>query len=170
MLDRFIAIDVETASRSPMSVCAVGAARFEQGGETGTFKSLVHVDGPIRFGRIHGLEVRELAGAPDWPAVWQRLLDFTGGIREFVAYRAEFDRGAVLAMCASHHVRVPPLRFTCAAKMIEERFAGNRDLREALRLLGLPFPGRHHDPLADARAAAAIAIACRVPRRPRGAS
>jgi DNA polymerase-3 subunit epsilon len=168
MLDRFIAIDVETASRSPGSVCAIGAARFEHGSETGAFKSLVRVNGPVRFGRIHGLEVRDLAGAPNWPEVWQQLLQLIGDIRQFVAYRAEFDRGAILAMCASHNVRVPALHFTCAAKMIESRFAGGRDLREALKLLGLPFPGRHHDPLADARAAAAIAIACTVPRAPRG--
>jgi hypothetical protein len=32
-----------------------------------------------------------------------------------------------------------------------------------LQLLGVPFPGRHHDPLADARAAAAVAIACSQP-------
>lgn len=169
MFDRFIAIDVETASRSPRSVCAVGAVRFELGCETGWFKSLVQVDGPVRFGRIHGLDPRDLAGAPDWATVWRRLLQFIGDIREFVAYRAEFDRGAILAMCAGHDVRVPALRFTCAAKMIAARFAGNRDLPEALRLLGLPFPGRHHDPLADARAAAAIAIACTVPRARSGA-
>lgn len=169
MLERFIAIDVETASRSPQSVCAIGAARFEHGAETGAFKSLVSVKGPVRFGRIHGLEVRDLAGAPAWPAVWRELLEFAGDIREFIAYRAEFDRGAILAMCGLHNVRLPPLRFTCAARMIAARFAGNRDLREAMRLLGLPFPGRPHDPLADARAAAAVAIACSVPRPPTGA-
>jgi DNA polymerase-3 subunit epsilon len=169
VFDRFVAIDVETASRSPASVCAIGAARFERGQETGSFKSLVRFDRRVRFGRIHGLEAQELARAPEWPAVWRQLLEFTADIREFVAYRAEFDRGAILAMCASHNVRIPALHFTCAAKMIETRFAGDRDLKEALQLLGLRFPGRHHDPLADARAAAAIAIACTMPRPPSGA-
>ncbi len=161
--ERFVAIDVETASRSPMSVCAVGAARFESGQETGAFKSLVHVRGPVRFGRIHGLDAADLAGAPAWPAVWHALLQFVGDFREFVAYRAAFDRGAILAMCANHNVRVPPLHFTCAAQIVESRFARKLDLREALQLLGVPFPGRHHDPLADARAAAAVAIACSQP-------
>ncbi len=163
MLERFVATDVETASRSPMSVCAVGAACFESGNETGAFKSLVHVSGPIRFGRIHGLDATDLAGAPTWPAVWRALLDFVGDLRVFVAYRAAFDRGAILAMCARHSVRVPPLHFTCAAQMVESRFARKLDLREALQLLGLQFPGRHHDPLADARAAAAVAMACGQP-------
>jgi DNA polymerase-3 subunit epsilon len=155
-----VAIDVETASRSPMSVCAIGAARFECGRETGAFKSLVRVKGPVRFGRIHGLDATDLAGAPAWPQAWYALLQMVGDIRQFVAYRAEFDRGAILAMCASHSVRVPPLHFVCAAQLVEGRFGRTLDLREALQALGLPFPGRHHDPLADARAAAAVAIAC----------
>ena len=158
--ERFVAIDVETASRSPMSVCAVGAARFESGQETGAFKSLVHVTGPVRFGRIHGLDATDLVGAPKWPAVWHALLQFVGDFQEFVAYRAAFDRGAILAMCAHHSVRVPPLHFTCAAQMVESRFGRKLELREALQMLGLRFPGRPHDPLADARAAAAVAIAC----------
>lgn len=101
--------------------------------------------------------------------MWRRLVAFIGDIREFVAYRAEFDRGAILAMCASHSLRVPRLRFICAAEVIEARFGGTHDLAEALQLLGLPFPGRHHDPLADARAAGAIVIACTAPRVPGGA-
>jgi DNA polymerase-3 subunit epsilon len=144
----------------PTSVCAIGAARFEQGRETGAFRSLVRIIGPIRFGRIHGLEARELAGAPEWPVVWKRFLEFAGDIRHLVAYRAEFDRGAILAMCGSHGIRLPALRFLCAARMVEARVPGAHDLAEAVRLFGLSFPGRHHDPLADARAAGAIVIAC----------
>lgn len=160
MLERFVALDVETASRSPASVCAVGAARFELGRETGHFKSLVRFSGPVRFGQIHGLAAADLAGAPAWPEVWRALLQFVGDVREFVSFRAMFDRGAILAMCARHDVRVPPLRFTCAAELIEEKLKKKLDLPEALQALALPFPGRHHDPLADARAAAAIVIAC----------
>jgi DNA polymerase III epsilon subunit-like protein len=101
--------------------------------------------------------------------VWQRLIVWSAGIREFVAYRAEFDRGAILAMCAKHNVKLPPLRFTCAAKVIHAWYPGQRSLREALEMLELPYPGRPHDPLADARAAAAIVLACSEPRTPRDA-
>jgi hypothetical protein len=72
-------------------------------------------------------------------------------------------------MCADHNVRLPILRFTCAARLLESRHPGRRSLPEALNLLGLRFRGRHHDPLTDARAAAAIVIACRAPRSPGGA-
>jgi DNA polymerase-3 subunit epsilon len=159
-MERFVAIDVETASRSPTSVCAVGAVRFERGVEAEAFKSLVFTRGRVRFGRIHGISAEEIAGAPEWPAVWDKVMTLSQDIREFVAYRAAFDRGAILAMCAQHGVRLPRLHFTCAAEVVARQFPGHHDLSEALRLLGLSFSGRHHDPLADARAAAAIVVAC----------
>jgi DNA polymerase-3 subunit epsilon len=160
MLERFVAIDVETASRSPTSVCAIGAVRFEEGCEKGAFKSLVNVRGPVHFGRIHGLEPADLARAPTWPAVWRALMDFVDEDREFVAFRADFDRGAILAMCARCGIRLPAMHFTCAAALFEKRFRLKLDLKEALLHVGLSFPGRHHDPVADARAAGALAIAC----------
>jgi DNA polymerase-3 subunit epsilon len=159
-MDRFVAIDVEIASRSPMRVCAVGATRVEFGHETSAFQSLVHVDGPVGFTRIHGLTSADLVDAPPWPVVWTALLDLLADIRVLVAFRASFDRGAILAMSARHGLRLPRLHFACAAEMIEARCGRRLNLQAALDVLGLPFPGRPHDPLADARAAAAIALAC----------
>ena len=163
ILERFVAIDVEIASRSPVRICAIGAARFESRRETASYRSLVHVDGRVRFSDIHRLTAGDLTRAPAWPVVWSALRQFMGDIRFLVAFRAAFDRGAILAMCAAHGLRLPPLHFLCAAEMVEARFTRNLDLRAALDVLGLPFPGRHHDPLSDARAAAAIAIACSSP-------
>ena len=163
-MDRFVAVDVEIASRSPMCICAIGAARFELGRETNSYRSLVHVEGPVRFTDIHGLTAGDLAGAPVWPVVWSALLDLLGDLRLLVAFHATFDRAAILAMCARHGLRPPRLRFACAAEMIEARCGHGLDLRSALEVLGLPFPGCPHDPLSDARAAGAIAIACAPPR------
>jgi len=159
-MDRFVAVDVEIASRSPLCVCAIGAVRIELGHEIKSYHSLVHVNGPVRFARVHGITAADLADAPPWPTVWAALLDLLGDIHLLVAFRASFDRGAILAMCANHGIRPPPLRFDCAAAMIEAHYGRRLDLRAALDALGLPFPGRPHDPLADARAAAAIALAC----------
>jgi DNA polymerase III epsilon subunit-like protein len=150
-MERFVAIDVEIASKSPLSICAIGAARFEFGRETGAYRSLVHVDGPVRFSRVHGL-TRAVA--------WKGILGVLDDISTLVAFRASFDRGAILAMSAHHRIRLPRLRFVCAAAMMEERYGSRLDLSACLGVLGLPFPGRPHEPLADARAAALIAIAC----------
>jgi DNA polymerase-3 subunit epsilon len=159
-LDRFIAVDVEIAGRTPIRICAIGAARFESGMETGAFHSLVRVDGPVRFTRIHGLRAVDLLDAADWPTAWRGLLDLKGDIETVVGYRVRFDRGAILAMSARYGIRVPPLRFVCAAELMERHFGKHPDLSAALDALGRSFPGRPHDPLADARAAGLIVLAC----------
>lgn len=155
-----MAVDVEIASRSPMRVCALGAVRIEHRRETQSYRSLVHAKGPVRYTHVHGLRAVDLVRAPMWAAVWRDLLDVIGDIRLLVAFRASFDRAAILAMCAHHGIRLPRVRFVCAAAMIEKQYGRKLDLRASLDILGLPFPGSPHEPLADARAAAAIALAC----------
>jgi DNA polymerase III subunit epsilon len=162
-LERFVAIDVEIASKSPLTICSIGAARFELGRETGAYRSLVHVAGPVRYGRIHGLTRADLQGAPAWPLVWKEILGVVSNINTMVAFRASFDRGAILAMSARHGIRLPRLRFVCAAAMIEKRHGCGLDLSASLRMLRISFPGRPHEPLSDARAAGLIAIACAAP-------
>ncbi len=159
-MDSFVALDVEISSRSPVRVCAVGAVRMESGIETRSFRSLVSVPRPIHYSEIHGLRAVDLAGAPAWPAVWADLREFLVGDPFVVAFHATFDRGALLTMCGRHGLRVPPLRFACAARMALARFGTSFGLAETLDRLAIPFPGTPHDPLADARAAAAIAAAC----------
>jgi DNA polymerase III epsilon subunit-like protein len=160
-LDRFVALDVEIASRSPLTICAIGIARFESGGEAAHYQSLVRVRGRVRYTDIHGLTAADLRDAPRWPVVWKRVLDVLDGNRIVVGYRAAFDRAAVMAMCARDAVRLPPLRFVCAAKAYEQHAGRSADLVSALRALHIPFPGKPHDPMADARAAAAIMLAIR---------
>jgi DNA polymerase-3 subunit epsilon len=157
-LDRFVALDVEIASRSPLTVCAIGVGRFESGRETAYYQSLVRFTGPVRYTDVHGLTRADLRDAPPWPLVWRRFLEVLGDNRVVVAYRAKFDRAAVMTMCARYTLRMPPIRFVCAAKTYEEHAGRPADLVSALRSLRIPFPGRPHDPLADARAAAAIML------------
>ena len=157
---QFVALDVEIASRSPMQICAIGAARFELGRETKSCESLVQVRGRVRFTSIHGLTAADLADAPSWRDAWQGVSSVLGDIPTVVAFRASFDRGALLAMSAHHGIRLPRLRFLCAAEMMKTRHGCDLNLTGSLERLGIPFPGWPHDALSDARAAAAIAIAC----------
>ncbi|MBP7569213.1 MAG: hypothetical protein KBA95_04025 [Acidobacteria bacterium] len=163
-MDRFVALDVEIASRHPLRVCAVAAVRIENGVESAWFSSLVATTGRVHYSDIHGLTAADLRGAPCWPDVWSGLVDLFGDVQTVIAFRASFDRGALLTMCGRHGLRVPRLRFVCAAELAATCLVRVGSLSETMAALGLPFPGRPHDPLADARAAAAIALACS-PRR-----
>jgi len=155
----FVAIDVEISSRRPLVVCAVGAVRFESGLEVSAFQSRVKVDGRVRFSNIHGLTAADLRDAPPWPVVWRGVLEVLGSSSQLVAYRAAFDRAAILTMCAKHGIRLPRLQFTCAAEMFQARVGRSMVLSEALNTLSIAFPGRPHDPLSDARAAALLVLA-----------
>lgn len=157
-LDRFAALDVEIASRSPLTVCAIGVARFESGRETAHYRSLVQFAGQVRYGHIHGLTSPDLRKAPRWPTVWRDVLDVLADTTAVIAYRAAFDRAAVMTMCARHAVPMPRIRFVCAATRYAEATGRSVDLVSALRALGIPFPGHPHEPLSDARAAAALVL------------
>jgi DNA polymerase-3 subunit epsilon len=157
---RFVALDVEISSRNPLHVCAVGAVRLDDGAETASYSSLVATAGRVHYTDIHGLTAADLHDAPSWPEVWRRLLGLLPDIDTVVAFRATFDRAALLTMCGRHGLRMPRLRFVCAAELAAARLGHTAGLAETMAALELAFPGRPHDPLADARAAAAIALAC----------
>lgn len=157
-LDRFVALDVEIATRIPLAVCAIGVARFESGLEASSYQSLVKFEGRVKYTDIHGLTRADLRDAPSWGSVWRRVGDVLQGIHTVVAYRAAFDRAALMTMCARSAIQMPRLRFVCAAKLYQARCGRSVPLSTALADMGLSFPGRPHDPLADARAAAALVL------------
>ncbi|MEX2273811.1 MAG: exonuclease domain-containing protein [Vicinamibacterales bacterium] len=159
-MDKFVAVDVEIAARSPIRICSIGAVRVEYGREIASSYSLVHVDGRVRYTHIHRLTAADLMNAPLWPAAWQGVRSLLTDVQTIVAFRASFDRGAILAVSGRYGVRLPRLRFVCAAKMIKRKWGCDMNLAASLERLGLPFPGQPHHALADARAAAAIALAC----------
>ena len=156
---RFVALDVETARRRPPLVCAIGVARYEDRQEVEAFSSLVQFSGAVQFTRIHGLKQTDLRGAPSWPAVWKQVSAVLRDTSSVVAFRAEFDRAAILATSAQYGIRLPRLNFVCAAQLAREHLGLRHSLFDALVALGIPFPGRPHEPLADARAAALLALA-----------
>lgn len=157
--DPFVALDVEISSRRPLQVCAIGVVRVAHGKEADAYQSLVRVTGRVRYSHIHGLRASDLRMAPSWPEVWTGVLRVLAGTQQVVAYRAAFDRAAILTMCARHGLRLPPLRFLCAAEQCRQHLGRDVDLPGALEACGMPFPGRPHEPLADARAAAALVLA-----------
>ena len=157
LLERFLALDVEIAARRPLAVCALGAVRIELGRETASFVSRVRYRGPVKYSGIHGLTRSDLSDAPDWPAVWRDLEPLLSQVSLVVAYRSSFDRMAVMTMCARHGIRLPRLQFVCAAQLFQEATGRvPRDLASSLAAVDLTFPGQPHEPLADARAAAAL--------------
>lgn len=77
MADNFIAIDVETANRSPASICQIGLAAYAGAHRCWEWSTLVNPE--EEFDRqnveIHGIGSMHVQSAPMFPAVIEAISD-----------------------------------------------------------------------------------------------
>ena len=158
---KFVAIDVETANADMASICAVGAAVFEQGRLSSEWYSLIDPDDhfdPINVS-IHGIDEGMVSGAPVYKAVSgtiERLLcDAT------VVTHTHFDRVAVHQ--AAHRWAIEPPRCVwldsarVARRTWVECARSGYGLADVCRRIGYEF--QHHNALEDAKAAGHVLLA-----------
>lgn len=158
----FTAIDFETANGSPASACAVGITRIRGGTETLTRGWLIRPPAghdnfrPVNIG-LHGIRPADVAGAPSWPQLLPELLDLIGD-DVLIAHNARFDMGVLAATSIATAATPPPVRSFCSLRVARATYRLPRHrLPEAARAAGFTEL-RHHDPVSDARAAAAIIV------------
>lgn len=159
----FVALDFETANRSPSSACAVGAVRVRDGKVVEEFHSLIrppedHDEFEPGNVRVHGIGFSDVAHSPRWPELYPRLRDFIDN-DVVVGHNAAFDTSVLLNTCGAYDIDWPVLNVVCTLRLA----------RAALRLpsYSLPWVAEHlgvpafdhHDPLADARASALVLLA-----------
>lgn len=160
MLD-FAAIDFETANTAPSSVCSVGIVVVRGGEVVDTFYSLIQPE-PNYYNyfcqRVHGLSCQDTDDAPVFPRVWQQVEPLIEGL-PLVAHNARFDQGCLKAVFRVYQMDYPDYMFhdTLRASRIAFPDAPNHQLHTVAALCGYDLTNHHHA-LADAEAAAAIAI------------
>ncbi|MGO1545605.1 MAG: exonuclease domain-containing protein [Gulosibacter sp.] len=158
----FVAIDFETANRSPASACAVGLLRIQNGRIVDSDEWLIQPPaGHDEFApfnvQLHGISADRVKNSPDWPASLRRILDFTRG-DVLVAHNASFDMGVLVAATKASHLPVPQLRYFCSLRLARKSyFLKSYSLPHASRAAGYDLTN-HHDALADAEACAAIVV------------
>lgn len=158
----FVAIDFETANRSPASACQVGLARIRDGRVVDSDEWLIHPPaGHDEFApfnvKLHGISAAHVRDAPDWPSTLRRILDF---VREdvLVAHNAPFDMGVLVAATRACHLPVPQLRYFCSLRLARKSYTlPSYSLPSASGAAGYRLL-QHHDALADAEACAAIVV------------
>ncbi len=157
-----IALDFETANASNASVCAVGLAWLDEA--TGLIVrragSLVRPPaGANAFSpfnvRVHGIRERDVADAPEWPAVWRRIASHLAGAT-ILAHNAAFDVGVLRAVCQAYGLPVPPGRYLCTCRLSKRLWPelNNHRLNTVCAAFGFHF--KHHHAQADAEACARI--------------
>lgn len=90
--------------------------------------SLVQSDVPITPGasRIHGITAEDIADAPRWADVWERVhrLLAERGYPPLVIYNAAYDRGIIRQCCARAGLPIPPLQKVHCAMEWYSQFIG----------------------------------------------
>ncbi|MFD2758322.1 3'-5' exonuclease [Gulosibacter faecalis] len=158
----FTAVDFETANRSPASACAVGVVRVRDGEFVERDTWLIHPPAghdefePFNI-QLHGVSPERVSAAPEWPESLQRLIDFIGD-DVVVAHNAGFDIGVIVAATRASLLAVPGLRYFCSLRLARRSYTlPSYKLPSAAAAAGYTLD-RHHDPLADAEACAAIVV------------
>ncbi len=160
-MQSFVALDVETANPNFASICAVGAARFDDGAVVDQLYQLV--DPRDVFGaqhvRIHGIQATDVIGQPVFREIAPELETFVNG--SVVVHHGHFDRNAITQ--ASQRWKLPPPRWDWldsaqTARRAWPQFA-QRDynLVNVCRTIGYEF--QHHNALEDAKAAGEVVLA-----------
>lgn len=161
VLGRWAVIDFETATGSRDSACAIGLVLVDDGVVVARRRELIRPPGNEYewFNcAVHGIAPEDTADAPDIADVWRDLKMLVEG-RLLVAHNASFDTSVLRH--SLHRAGLEPGRHRYACTLVLARRVWpdlySWSLPIVAELVGLTF--EHHDPLADAEAAAAIAIA-----------
>lgn len=157
---QFVAIDVETANADMSSICQIGIARFEDGTFTEGRSWLV--DPEDWFDEvnvsIHGINERDVRGAPTFGQLHQQLAELTSGA--VVVCHTHFDRVALAQACARYTTPALSCTWLDSARVARRAWPdvaqSGYGLAPLCQRLGIEF--KHHDAAEDARAAGHILL------------
>lgn len=157
--DTFVALDFELANKDPRSICAIGVVAVVCGQVAWESKALIRPSRKrVSFARLHGIAWEDLDRQRPFEEVWPQLLPAMQPFNVWVAHNAAFERKVLRAASQEWGLARPRARWVCSMTLAQRRLGtAYRSLAAACRRLNIPL--EHHNPLSDARAAAAIVLA-----------
>ena len=157
----FIAIDVETATENPATICQIGLVYVANGLITSQTAQLINPETRFREfnADLHGITEAAVRHAPTLPALYPALTRQLNG--QVIVSHTGFDPNALSAAAARYHLPAIPATWLDSAQIARQAWPHRYRRRWSLKLiaadLGIDF--RHHDAAEDARAAAQIVLA-----------
>lgn len=144
----FIAIDFETATNLPSSICEVGIC-VVRGGEVAETRSWLVRPEDNRYSywniKVHGIRPSDTEDAPDFAAVWDEIeRTYLDEFDTFVAHNVPFDRNCLQHTARLYNLHLPPLKWHCSLATARRvyNFSCNK-LGYLCDQLSIP-EGKHH--------------------------
>lgn len=151
-------VDVETTGLHPVRdrIVEIAVVRLGANAEPiDEWSTLVDPGDRALGGRIHGLRVSDLAGAPTFGEIRNDLLARLAG-NVIVAHNAPFDVSFLQAETVRDGVAWGPVEGLCTMELLRELgIAKSRKLHQCCAELEI-WAGREHEAIEDARAVAGI--------------
>ena len=160
-MDRFAAIDFETADSGQDSACSLAIIIGEGTEIVETKHVLIRPPRPnIRYTHIHGISWDDVKNCPPFGDLWPTLEGLFFNCRFIAAHFASFDRGVLTACCEAAGFTPPTLPYECTVKIARQTWGiFPTKLPDVCRHLTIPL--QHHSALSDATACARIVIEAR---------
>jgi DNA polymerase-3 subunit epsilon len=157
--ERFVALDLETATRDSDSACALGVVVVDHFRIARRREWLIRPPrSHFEFTYIHGITWSMVANEPTFAELWPEIESEMQGAEFLAAHNAPFDRGVLGACCRRAGVREPPLQFLCTVQLARRAWGlYPTQLPNVCDFLGIALD--HHDALSDAEACARIVLA-----------
>ena len=163
MAINFATVYFETANHQRGSPCSVGVVVVEDGKIVRNYSQLMRppeaADSFDSFNiRIHGIRPQDVENSPRFAETLPNILERIGSL-PVLAHNAAFDIGVIRNACDLSEIAWPQIQYGCTW-MLAKRVLdlGSYSLPYCAMELGISLPN-HHDALADALAAAEVAIA-----------
>ena len=151
----FVAIDYETMTKDPASICAAGFVKVKDGVIHEQYYTLVKpVDDnrPDTFTYLHGISREMVASAPEYPVAHAKLREMLSDGSPFVCHWVGADVKFMQA-CREHY-NLDDILGEC----IDTYELSGMSLKNACEYYGIDLCD-HHDALCDARACAQLYLA-----------
>lgn len=156
----FIAIDFETATSSPNSICSMGLCVVRSNVVVETKEILVKPE-PFVFQeyniRIHGITPDFVYDMPTFDQYWPEIKPYLEN-QLVIAHNASFDVGALRATLDQFGISYPTFRYLCTVKLSQKAYPDlpSHKLNRLADALSISFS--HHHAADDAYACAKVLI------------
>jgi len=158
----FIAIDFETANANYNSACSIGIVKVSNNKIVDKFYTLIQPPtldfDDVNIG-IHGITPNDVATAPKFNEVWEKINHYFDGSSLLTAYNAAFDMTVLKACLKEYNIDVPEFEYVCALQIANRQYPNcdKHTLDCICNHLNISLD-EHHNALADTVACAQIVI------------
>ncbi len=156
----FVAIDFETATSSPGSICSMGICVVENDEVTETKELLIKPE-PFEFNeyniKIHGITPEMVFCKPTFEKYWDEIRPYIEN-RLVIAHNASFDITALKRAMDFYGIEYPCFSYLCTVQLSRKAYPEmpSHKLNELAREFNISF--MHHNAEEDAFACAVVML------------